>query len=119
VKIGEVIQGSVKEGLEVKQVWVGEGETRRRFVVCRNLEEARRDMHHREQALERLEAELKAVERKQGEARVQAEAELLTHPTLRRYLTRRRGRLVIDRGKARAASATTRRSSWNCRKCTC
>ena len=32
----------VQEGLEVKQVWVGQGETRRRFVVCRNLEEARR-----------------------------------------------------------------------------
>ncbi len=92
----------VEEGLQVKQVWVGEGETRRRFVVCRNLEEARRDKHRRERALERLEAELQAVERRSGEARVQAEAELLAHPTLRRYLTRRRGRLVIDRGKARA-----------------
>ncbi len=38
----------VQEGLDVKQVWVGEGETRRRFVVCRNLEEARRDKHRRE-----------------------------------------------------------------------
>jgi len=92
----------VEEGLEVKQVWVGAGETRRRFVVCRNQEEARRDRHRREQALERLEAELSAVERRSGEARVQAEAELLTHPTLKRYLARRRGRLVIDRAKARA-----------------
>ncbi len=91
-----------KEGLEIKQVWVGEGETRRRFVVCRNQDEARRDRHRREQALERLEAELSAVERRRGEARIQAEAELLTHPTLRRYLSRRRGRLVIDRAKARA-----------------
>jgi hypothetical protein len=93
---------SVEEGLEVKQVWLGEGETGRRFVVCRNLEEARRDKHHREQALERLEEELKAIERKQGEARIQAEAELLTHPTLRRYLSRRRGRLLLDHAKARA-----------------
>jgi len=92
----------VEEGLHVKEVWVGEGETRRRFVVCRNLEEARRDKHRREQALERLEQELEAVERKRGEARSQAEAELLTHPTLKRYLTRRRGRLLIDRAKARA-----------------
>jgi transposase len=91
----------VEEGLHVKQVWVGEGETRRRFVVCRNLEEARRDRLHREQALARLAEELTALERKTGEARTHAEAELLTHPTLRRYLTRRRGRLVIDRGKAR------------------
>src|SRR5439155_8852295 len=63
--------------------------------------EAGRDRHHREQALKRLQRELEALERKSGEARVQAEAELLTHPTLRRYLTRRRGRLVIDRAKAR------------------
>jgi Transposase DDE domain len=91
----------VEEGLHVKQVWVGEGETRRRFVVARNLEEARRDKHRREQALARLGEELTALERKQGEARTLAEAELLTHPTLKRYLTRRRGRLVIDRSKAR------------------
>lgn len=91
----------VDEGLHVKQVWVGEGETRRRFVVCRNLEEARRDKLHREQALARLHDELQAIERKSGEARTLAEAELLTHPTLKRYLTRRRGRLVVDRAKAR------------------
>ena len=65
----------------VKQMWVGEGETRRRFVVCRNLDEARRDRLRRERALERLAEELEAVERRHGEARVQAEAELLTHPT--------------------------------------
>jgi Transposase DDE domain len=91
----------VEEGLHVKQVWVGEGETRRRFVVCRNLDEARRDKLHREQALARLQEELTALERKSGEARALAEAELLTHPTLKRYLTRRRGRLVVDRAKAR------------------
>ena len=42
------------------------------------------------------------MERKQGEARTRAEAELLTHPTLRRHLSRRRGRPAIDRAKARA-----------------
>jgi DDE family transposase len=91
----------VEEGLEVKQVWVGEGETRRRFVVARNHDEARRDKHRREHALARLAEELEALDRKQGEARTLAEAELLTHPTLKRYLTRRHGRLVIDRAKAK------------------
>ncbi len=89
----------VEEGLHVKQVWVGEGETRRRFVVCRNLEEARRDKHHRDQALERLAEELEALKGKQGEARTQAEAQLITHPTMKRFITRRQGRLVIDRRK--------------------
>jgi hypothetical protein len=34
---------SMDEGLQVKEVWVGSGETRRRFVVCRYQEEVRRD----------------------------------------------------------------------------
>jgi transposase len=91
----------IGQGLEVKEVWVGEGEKRRRFVVCRNLEEARRDRSRRERALERLAEELGALERRRGEARTRAEAELLTHPTLKRYLTRRRGRLELDSQKAR------------------
>jgi transposase len=91
----------VEEGLHVKQVWVGEGATRRRFVVCRNLGEARRDKHRREQTLERLGEELEAIGGKQGEARIQAEAQLITHPTMRRFITRRHGRLVIDRRKVK------------------
>jgi len=89
----------VEEGLDVKQVWVGEGETRRRFVVCRNLEEARRDKRRREQWLERLREELEALKGKKDEQRTEAEAELITHPTMKRFTTRRHGRLVIDRSK--------------------
>ena len=84
-------------------MWIGYGETRRRFVVCRNEHEARRDRHRRERALKRLAEELSALERREGEARTLAEAELLTHPSFRRYLTRRGGRLQIDRSVARAA----------------
>jgi hypothetical protein len=91
----------VDDGLHVKEVWVGEGETRRRFVVCRNLDEARRDEHRRERWLERLAEELEALKRKGGEARTQAEAELITHPSMKRYLTRRHGWLVIDRRKVK------------------
>jgi hypothetical protein len=93
---------AVADGLEVKEVWVGEGERRRRFVVCRNQEEARRDRLRRERALARLEEELEAVARRRGEARTLAEAELLTHPTYKRYLTRRHGRLLVDRQKVHA-----------------
>ena len=89
------------EGLQVKEVWVGSGETRRRFVVCRNQDEARRDKYRRERALQRLAEELEALKGKEGEARTLAEAQLLTHPTLKRYLTRRGARLVIDRIAAR------------------
>jgi transposase len=92
----------VDETLQVKEVWVGEGETRRRFVVCRNLQEARRDEHRREKWLAKIGEELKAIAGKHGEARTQAEAELITHPSMRRYLGRRHGRLVIDQAKVKA-----------------
>ncbi len=34
---------TVADNLAVKEVWVGDGATRRRFIVCRNLAEAHRD----------------------------------------------------------------------------
>ncbi len=93
----------VQENLEVKEVWVGQGEKRRRFVVARNHAEWIRDYQRREKAIERLEGELAQIDRKQGEeARIRAEAELITHPTLKRYLTRRDGRLAIDQAKIKA-----------------
>jgi transposase len=88
--------------LQVKQVWVGDGVGRRRFVVCRNLAEAEHDRLHRERALARLDDELAAIQHKQGDVRLRAEGELLAHPTLARYLTRRGGRLVVDHAKVRA-----------------
>jgi transposase len=93
----------VRDNLEVKEVWVGEGETRRRFVVCRNLHETARDQARRERALARIADELAALERKRtAEDRRDGEALLLAHPSMGRYLTRRRGRLVVDQHKVKA-----------------
>ena len=83
-------------------MWVGQGETRRRFVVCRNLEEARRDKRRREKWLEKIGEELEAIKRKQGEARIQAEAELITHPSMKRFIVRRHGKLQISRANVKA-----------------
>lgn len=93
----------VRDNLEVKEVWVGEGETRRRFVVCRNLHEAARDQARRERTLARIGDELVALERKRtAEERRDSEALLLAHPSMGRYLTRRRGRLIVDQQKVHA-----------------
>ena len=94
----------VADNLQVNQVWVGDGATRRRFIVCRNLAEAHRDATTRERHLQRLEAELAVVNARTGDARLAAEGQLLAHPVLRRYLTRRHSRLAIDR-KAITAEA--------------
>lgn len=94
---------TVADNLEVKEVWLEkEGTQRRRFVVCRNLAEARRDEQRRAGALERLGHELDAIGAKRGDARLQAEGELLAHPTLARYVSRRGGALVIDKRKVAA-----------------
>ncbi len=93
---------TVADNLQVKTVMVGDGERARRYIVCRNPVEAERDRDRRDRALERLEVELAAIDTKTGDAKLRAEGELLAHPTLRRYLTRRHGRLVIDRSKVRA-----------------
>ena len=69
---------------------------RRRFIIARNLAEAARDLATRTRHLERLKVELPSIEPKTGDARLAAEGALLAHPVLRRYLTRRHARLVID-----------------------
>ena len=48
----------VADDLRVKEVWVGDGERRKRYVLCLNLEEAERQRQHREQVLSGLRAEL-------------------------------------------------------------
>src|SRR5215831_17334096 len=49
---------AVNTSLDVKEVVVGEGERRRRSMVCRNVEEAPRQRQHREEVLTALRQEL-------------------------------------------------------------
>ena len=92
----------VTDSLHVKEVWVGDGASRRRFIIARNLSEAARDAATRGRHLERLKTELNALAGKSGDARLAAEGALLAHPVLRRYLVRRKGRLVIDTAAVRS-----------------
>jgi transposase len=52
---------TVNERLQVKEVVVGDGERRHRYVLCFNPEEARRQQAHRRHLLDHLEAELAAM----------------------------------------------------------
>lgn len=51
----------VAENLQVKEVVVGDGERRRRYVVCYNLQEAERQERHRQEVLEELTAEIQSL----------------------------------------------------------
>jgi len=52
---------NVADNLRVKEVTVGDGERRRRYVVCHNPEQEKRQNRHRQELLTKLEAELASL----------------------------------------------------------
>jgi hypothetical protein len=92
----------VADNVAVKQVIVGDGAARQRFVVARNPREADRDRARREQTISRLEAKLAALEQTRGKAHEKAACKLRAHRSMGRYLRQTKtGRLMIDRAKIR------------------
>ena len=86
----------VAHNLRVKEVYVGEGERRRRYVVCHNPDEAAGEHAHRERLLELVRAELAALDARQADHPKKA-CELLASRRFGRYLRMdARGRLSID-----------------------
>jgi hypothetical protein len=94
---------TVADNLAVKQVIVGDGAARQRFVICRNPSEADRDRARRERTIARLKAKLAGLEQVRGAAHEKAACKLRAHNTMGRYLRQTKtGRLMIDRAKIRA-----------------
>jgi transposase len=92
----------VRDNLEVKDVEVGEGAGKRRFVVVRNPEQAKRDEALRDALLERLEQEIEHINRsKKGHTK--AVCALKSHRALGRYVRElKSGKLTVDRAKVKA-----------------
>ena len=94
----------VAPNLEVKEVVVGDGERRRRYVVCFNGEEAKRQRAHREQVLAELEAVLPDLQAAGEGAHSKRACVLRASERYGKYLTQdRSGRLVLDPNKVRQA----------------
>jgi hypothetical protein len=91
----------VAENLEVKEVVVGDGERRRRYAVCFNPQEARRQRAHRARLLTELEAELASLS-DQGEGYSKRACALRTSARYGRFLKETRQGLVIDRKALKA-----------------
>jgi hypothetical protein len=96
---------AVAENLEVKEIAhpsaaeVPVAERRRRYVLCRNPEEARRQKHRRAELLRELEAELEVLEARK-DAHPKAACRLQTSRRFGPYLKQRKdGRLQIDRAR--------------------
>ncbi|MDQ2760688.1 MAG: IS1634 family transposase [Actinomycetota bacterium] len=92
----------VAENMSVKQVIVGDGAARQRFVVARNSWEADRDRERREQTIARLEGELATLGQVRGAAHEKAACKLRAHRSMGRYIRQTKtGRLMVDRDKIR------------------
>jgi len=86
-----------KDNLQAKEVIVGDGERRRRYILCYNPREAERQAKHRQMIVEHLEAEL--ANHKDHSVDAQWAIELLASRRFKRYLrTTKGGQLHIDRG---------------------
>jgi len=93
----------VAEHLRVKEVVVGEGERRRRYVVCHNPDEDTRQRAHRRQSLRELAAELASLQAVRGESHSKRVGQLRTSRRYGRYLRLTKGGLLrIAAAKRRA-----------------
>jgi hypothetical protein len=94
----------IAPNLAVKEVIVGAGERRRRYVVCVNGEEAQRQRRHREQILAELEGVLPDLQASGDGAHSKRVCALRASERYGQYLIQDRpGRLRIDPGKVRQA----------------
>ena len=81
----------VGPNLDVKEVVIGEGERRQRYVVCRNEHEARRQARRRDKHLGELEAELASLADIDGAAHNKRVCALVSSRRYGRYLRQTKG----------------------------
>jgi transposase len=92
----------VRENLKVKEIFVGQGERRRRFVLVYNPEQAEKDRVKREELLRKIEETLATLRGPKKDYQ-KAVRRILSHRKMGPYLRQlKSGRLKIDRMKVRA-----------------
>jgi transposase len=100
----------VRDNLQVKEVIVGDGERRRRYVVCHNPAEETRQREHRNKLVAQLEAELTAMQHSTTGHSKKACA-LITSSRYGKYVREtKRGLLRVDR--AAVAEAARYDGKW-------
>ena len=93
----------IADNLHVKQVYVGEGTGRRRYVIAYNPQQAEADRITREQNLDRLRCELEVINTKK---RKKLHCRLLLHQAMGRYVKElKSGKLKIDLAKVKQEEA--------------
>lgn len=94
---------TVKENLRAKEVIIGDGERRRRYILCHNPREAERQRLHREEIVRILEEELEHHRDKSATAGWAIQ--LLASKRFKRYLAvTKTGKIRLDRAAVKEAS---------------
>jgi transposase len=89
----------ISDNLHIKEVHVGEGTGRRRYVIAYNPKQADLDRANRERLLERLSTELDELNNSDSSKK---QCRVKLHPTMGRYVKElKNGKLRIDRSKVR------------------
>jgi transposase len=92
-----------KDNLQAKEVTVGDGERRKRYILCYNPKEAKRQREHRQMIVEFLETELQRHRDKSATA--QWAIDLLASRRFKRYLRITKSKQIrIDRTAIREAA---------------
>ena len=115
----EVVQARSRQGrfrkidehLEVKDIVVGDGPARQRFVMVRNLQQAQRDAHTRETLVALLESRIDGSDALKADDRAELRGRIREKPGLWRYLRiTKTGLLRVDRAKIAAEAKTDGRT---------
>ncbi len=92
-----------KDNLQAKEVIVGDGERRKRYILCHNPKEARRQSKHRQMIIDLLERELES--HPDASASAQWAIELLASRRFKRYLkVTKANKVRINRGSIKNAA---------------
>lgn len=91
----------LENGLQIKEVYLNGGSAaRRRFVIVRNADEAKRDKAKRNDIVAEVERRPVALKQLTGQPHQKAACALRSHPVFGRYVTQTpTGRLTLDRKK--------------------
>jgi hypothetical protein len=93
----------ISDNLRLKEVVVGDGERRRRYVVCHNLEEAARQRAHRAEVLDELRAELESLSSLDRGSHSKRVCQLLASKRYSRYLaTAKNGKITIAKANIKS-----------------
>lgn len=76
----------VKENLEVKEIVVGDGEARKRYVLAYNPSAAERDRQVRQDILQELSVRLEKIDQSKSKEHSKSLCKLRSHPTFGKFL---------------------------------